>query len=189
MNGESSEFKKVTSGIPQGSVLGPLLLVIFINDLPEQVNSECYPFRDDTKILREIKGSDDNITLQNDINTMFNWADKCQLQFCLDKCVSMFINMKTNHNEPHKMHTTELKLVKQEKDIGVIVDNQLKFESHILEKIKKANNILGLIMSVEKSMPPYSIEWKCWKRPFNTKWSKAIIPCCLVMVHTILHQM
>ena len=56
----------------------------------------------------------------------------------------MSINTKTNHNES-KMHTTELKQVKQEKDIGVIVDDQLKFESLLLEKIKKANNIMGLI--------------------------------------------
>ena len=145
VNGESSEFKKVTSGIPQGSVLGLLLFVIFINDLPEQVNSECYLFADDTKIFREIEGSDDHTILQNDINTMLDWADKWQLQFYPDKCVSMPINSKTNHNEPYEMHTTELKQVKQEKDIGVIVDDQLKFESHILEKIKKANNIMGLI--------------------------------------------
>ena len=72
VNGESSEFKKVTSGIPQGSVLGLLLFVIFINDLPEQVNSECYLFADDTRIFREIKGSDDHTILQNDINTMLD---------------------------------------------------------------------------------------------------------------------
>ena len=69
VNGESSEFKKVTSDIPQDSVLGPLLFVIFINDLPEQANSEYYLFADDTEIFREMKGSDDHTILQNDINT------------------------------------------------------------------------------------------------------------------------
>ena len=123
MNGESSEFKKVKHGIPQGSVLGLLLFVMFINDLPEQVNSECYLFADDIKIFREIKGSDDHTTLQNDINTMLDWANKWQLQFHPDKCVSMYINTKTNHIEPYKMHATELKQVKQEKDIEVIVDD------------------------------------------------------------------
>ena len=121
VNGELSEFKKVTSGIPQGSVLGLLLFV-------------WYLFADDTKIFREINGSDDHTTLQKDTKTMLNWADKQELQFHPYKCVSMSINTKTNHNESNKMHLTELKQVKQKKGIGVIVDDQLKFESHILEK-------------------------------------------------------
>ena len=57
VNGKSSEWKIVTSHIPQGSVLGPLLFDIFINDLPEQVKSDIFLFADDTKVLRQIKGS------------------------------------------------------------------------------------------------------------------------------------
>ena len=76
---------------------------------------------------------------------MLDWPDKWQLQFHPDKCVWMSINTKTNHNEPYKMHTTDLKQVKQEKDIRVTMDDQLKFASYILKKIKKANNIMGLI--------------------------------------------
>ena len=72
VNGESSEHKNVTSGIPQGSVLGPLLFVIFINDLPEQVKSEIFLFTDDTKIFRQINRPDDHSILQEDINNMLD---------------------------------------------------------------------------------------------------------------------
>ena len=76
---------------------------------------------------------------------MLNWADKWQLEFHLDKCVSMSINEKGEQPRIYKMRETTLKQVKQEKDIGVIVDDQLKFESHIYEKINKANSMMGLI--------------------------------------------
>ena len=94
LNGYKSGHKEVTSGILQGSVLGPILFVIFINDLPDQVNSEIFLFADDTMIFRNIKGPDDQKILQDDINTMLQWADKWQLEFHPDKCVSMAINNK-----------------------------------------------------------------------------------------------
>ena len=76
----------MTSGIPQGSVLGPLLFVIFINDLPDQVKSDMYLFADDTKVFRRISTKEDEETLQKDINEMLKWADKWQLEFHPDKC-------------------------------------------------------------------------------------------------------
>ena len=152
VNGESSQCKDVTSGIPQGSVLGPLLFIIFINDLPTQVKSDIFLFADDTKVFRTIKSADDQETLQDDINIMLNWANKWQLwankwqlEFHPDKCVSMSINNKGEQPRTYKMKDNTLKQVKQEKDIGVIVDEQLKFESHIYEKINKANSMMGLI--------------------------------------------
>ena len=70
------ECNDVTSGIPQGSVLGPLLFVIFINDLPDQVKSDIYLFADDTKVFRRISMKEDEEILQKDINEMLKWADK-----------------------------------------------------------------------------------------------------------------
>ena len=81
VNGEESDWANVTSGIPQGSVLGPLLFVLYINDLPDQVDSDAYLFADDTKIFRIIKTQNDRQILQEDLNKMESWSDKWLLKF------------------------------------------------------------------------------------------------------------
>ena len=106
---------------------------------------------------------------------MLDLANKWQLEFHPDKCVSMSINRKMNYSESYKMETTELRQVGQEKDIGVIVDNQLKFENHMQEKVKKADNIMGLIRSfVHLDEGTFSKLFKALVRPHleyaNTAW-------------------
>jgi retron-type reverse transcriptase len=86
INRETSNQKEVTSGIPQGSVLGPILFVIYINDLPEAVESAAYLFADDTKIFRVINSLDDQHILQNDLVKLENWSDKWLLKFHPEKC-------------------------------------------------------------------------------------------------------
>ena len=81
-----SEWAPVTSDIPQGSVLGPILFVIYINDLPDNLKSECYMFADDTKVFKDINDIEDNKILQNDIQELENWSGKWLLRFHPDKC-------------------------------------------------------------------------------------------------------
>ena len=76
VNGEKSEETAVLSGIPQGSVLGPLLFVVYINDLPESVKSNIFLFADDTKILKQITSKEDALDLQSDIDSLEQWSNK-----------------------------------------------------------------------------------------------------------------
>ena len=77
VNGEESFSAAVLSGIPQGSVLGPLLFVIYINDLPDKIRSDTLIFADDTKIMRCITSMEDSVKLQDDVHELERWSDRC----------------------------------------------------------------------------------------------------------------
>ena len=97
VNGKSDEWTDVTYRIPQGSVLGPILFVIYINDMPDGLSSEIFLFADDTKIFKEIKQKRDCDLLQNDLNFMQLWTDIWLLRFHSQKCHAMTIGVrKTN---------------------------------------------------------------------------------------------
>lgn len=146
VNGERSSWKSVISGVPQGSVLGPLLFVMYINDLPESMTSESqlFLYADDTKIFRSIKDVDECRKLQDDIVDLKEWSNKWLLKFHPDKCKAMRIG---KSEIPHGDYVMEqsLTLTNEEKDLGVIVDKDLNFEKHISGKINSANRIVGLI--------------------------------------------
>lgn len=146
VNGEVSEWRDVLSGVPQGSVLGPLLFVIFINDLPEAVSgdSEMFLYADDTKIFRQIKTDNDCSKLQEDLDAMRKWTEKWLLNFHPSKCKYMRIGRSDVTQFGYKMYE-DLEECTVEKDIGVIIDNRLAFSDHLAEKINKANKIVGII--------------------------------------------
>lgn len=86
LNGNYSEWKDVTSGIPQGSVLGPVLFIIYINDMPEIIQSLCRLFADDSKIYRRVKTNEDQQIIQSDLLRLCDWSDKWLLDFSVPKC-------------------------------------------------------------------------------------------------------
>ncbi len=145
VNKSKSKWMDVTSGIPQGSVLGPLLFVIFINDLPESVKSTLFLFADDTKIYRTIQNSDDQAILQSDLDKLHQWSEKWLLRFHPAKCKHMHIGKPVPDPAPYSLNSTNLEKVSKEKDIGVIVDEDLEFDSHIAEKAKKAMQMFAML--------------------------------------------
>ncbi|XP_069122260.1 uncharacterized protein [Argopecten irradians] len=106
MNDKNSEWSSVTSGIPQGSVLGPLLFVIFVNDLPDIVQSDVYLFVDDTKIFKAIRGKDDALDLQSDLDTMSKWSETWLLKIHPDKCKHMRIHKQRTRTNVRKFYNT-----------------------------------------------------------------------------------
>lgn len=150
VNGSMSTWCKVTSGIPQGSVLGPVLFVVFINDLPEVVKSGVALFADDTKIFRQIESEQDCELLQQDLDALQTWSDEWQLKFHPDKCKNLRVGKDHPNNDYYMVNMDTgirqpLQVTHLEKDLGVYTDDQLRFSDHIQKTVVKANRVLGII--------------------------------------------
>ena len=175
-----SKWVDVKSGIPQGSVLGPLLFVVFINDLPDKLKySICKMFADDCTIFSRLNQENVN-KLQVDLTNLERWSKKWQLPFNPSKCKVIHFSKK-NPKDYFVLYDRVLDTVTQEKDLGVIVDDQLKFHEHTAVAAKKANQILGLIKKSYSSRDPYTITtlYKTMVRPHleygNAMWSPVYI--------------
>ena len=147
VNGSTSGIAPVISGIPQGTVLGPVLFVIYINDLLDDITSDGVMFADDTKVFRQITSHEDASNLQNDLRKLEEWSDTWLLKFNAEKCHVLTLGKFEDIKHAHKytICKNELEHVADEKDLGVIIDDELKFEEHIMRKVRVANGIVGQI--------------------------------------------
>lgn len=147
IKGVPSSWRPVVSGVPQGSVLGPVLFVAYINDLPDNIQSSLYMFADDTKLYKEITEAQDRLLLQRDLDRMDQWSALWLLKFQPPKCKCMTL---TNRGAAEAQRTYTLRghaleSYTVEKDLGILVDNQLNFDQHITTQASKANKVMGVI--------------------------------------------
>ena len=134
VNGATSSSTRVTSGIPQGSVLGPILFVIYINDLPANIVTNVKMFADDTKIYKKIGSAQDSLNLQRDLDSLEQWSNDWLLKFHPGKCAVLDVDLtkrKAEDQYEYKLENTILNHVEYEKDLGVITDTKLNFREHI----------------------------------------------------------
>jgi hypothetical protein len=136
-----SPFERVKSGVPQGSVLGPLWFLIFVNDLPDRVtHSSIRLSADDTKLMSVIKDRDvDQLVLQEDIDAVYNWSIESQLSLAEQKCKSICLS--STHIAPVAHYTVNgvpLTGVDEIRDLGVIMTSDCKPSTHITTIVKKA---------------------------------------------------
>ena len=146
VNGKRSDPSRVMSGIPQGSVLGPTLFVIFVNDLPACVRSNIKLFADDTKLYASPLQSGDGgrSQLQIDLDALTNWSITWQLPFNQKKCKVVHLGS-GNPRQEYSLLGAEIAKVNEEKDLGIFIDEHLKFRRQAAAAVAKANQILGII--------------------------------------------
>ena len=156
VNGEKSRTAPVISGIPQGTCLGPLLFVIYINDLLDEIESDGFLFADDTKIFRKIVSAKDSEILQSDIDKLEIWSKRWLLKFHPNKCHVLSLGKMENilHSHRYSICDMEMEHVFEERDLGVIVDSDMSFEEHILKKVAVANAMVGLIRRTFSYLDP-----------------------------------
>jgi ribonucleases P/MRP protein subunit RPP40 len=129
-------------------VLGPVLFVCYINDMPDTISSFIHMYADDTKMSRVVNGQSDWKSLQQDLRSLQNWSDKWQLKFNSTKCKVMHLgksNRRHKYNMIENVTVNTLEETVEEKDLGEWTDNELKFVKHIEYTVSKSNQLLGLI--------------------------------------------
>lgn len=152
VNSAESKEAAVTSGIPQGSVLGPALFVLYINDLPLAVKNQIRLFADDTKIFTRSETEGATESLQEDLTRLQDWSSKWSLKFHPEKCHVVKLGKKsealytmTGTNEADEGFEIILTENEVEKDLGVNIDSKLKFREHVAQVTAKANQRVGII--------------------------------------------
>ena len=147
VDGSHSQKCGVSSGVPQGSVLGPLLFLLFINDIPSHTNhSRIRLFADDCMLYRRIESPRDCDLLQEDLNGLLNWEKKWKMVFHPEKCLVLSTTLKKNSiRRKYYMRSHQLQSVDEAKYLGVTINNKLNWSSHIDSIVTQAHRKLAFL--------------------------------------------
>lgn len=141
IRGHFSQPAKVTSGVPQGSVIGPLLFILYVNEIPELVQGTAKLFADDAKIFDKDYNKD---SLQKDLDILYEWSSQWLLRFNESKCKIMHIG-RDNPRKDYTIGKTTLEKISEERDLGVYISDDLKPSLQCVKSAKKASSALGII--------------------------------------------
>ena len=152
LNGQTSSWKNILAGLPQDSVLGPLLFLVYINDLPNGIESICKIFADHTALFSKVKDATfSNTKLNNDLNKISKWAFQWKIFLNPDPSKQAigicFSRKRDNENYPPLVfNDTKVQIANRQKHLGLILDSKLDFSEQIDSKINKCSKIIGIMI-------------------------------------------
>ena len=156
IDGMSSQWKHVTSRVPQGSLIGPILFLVYINDINLELSPDTILplYADDAKCCRVISSQMVCEISKDDLRSITNWSEIWDMKFNIGKCKYFCITIKRNPIiNTHHLGSNQISLCKEEKDLGIIITHNLAWRDHILTKVNIANGILCLIRRTCGSRP------------------------------------
>lgn len=148
LQGYASGWCTIPSGVPQGSLLGPLLFTIFIADITSCFkNSYVLLYADDMKILKVVRSSTDVEHLQDDLDRFVEYCESNKLQLNVSKCSHITFSRQTSRiGNGYLLNHQHITRVTHAKDLGVIFDNKLLFDKHVNNIVQKASKVLGFVI-------------------------------------------
>ena len=178
IDGVASACLPVSSGVPQGSILGPLLFIFYTNDLPSNLQSPVYMFADDTKLLRVITSFNDNVELQSDLDSISEWCNLWKLNLNESKCSSLFFSLWSSTGPSFAIKDSPVDQASTHRDLGIIVSADLSWSHHISKVRSLAYNTLYFVrrnVSVQPSSPSAVLK----SLYVSLVWSKFLYFCQL----------
>ena len=145
IEGQVSSPLPVTSGVPQGSIIGPLLFVLYINDICDVCTSFMKVYADDAKLYRNIKSRQDVLSLQNDLNALFLWSKIWRMNFNISKCKFMSICRKVKIDFDYSIDNNILSRVTEFNDLGITITRKLSWCENVKTVSSKAHSMIGMI--------------------------------------------
>ena len=176
LNGQASSWRPVLAGVPQGSILGPLLFLIYINDLPNELKSNAKLFADDTSLFTIVKDKTESANiLSNDLSEISKWAYDWEMLFNPDPCkpakeVVISRKKKTQSHPAISLNNIQVERTSYQKHLGLLLDEKLNFKQHVDSAILKMNKGVSVITVIKKlrhSLPRKSLLtiYKTFLRP------------------------
>ena len=158
VNGMTSSFSEVKSGVPQGSVLGPLLFLVLLGDIDKSVVSAFLSsFADDTRIGHRIKTADDVTVLQKDLESIYQWSADNNMKFNSEKFECIRYGKRRDIHDTTAYHSdvgSTITPKDQINDLGVLISSNCQFNNHIDNVVKTTNKLCGWILRTFKTRTP-----------------------------------